>query len=256
MDLKSRLLPLFYRVPSLSRWTALYGKPAHDGDGMAIWGRSVPFADPAFANAYIATTQFTTDRLRRMDIRWRAYVCCWAAKQALAVEGDFVECGVNTGILSGTICRYLAFGQLERQFWLLDTYEGIPDELAKETERGTVKSHNRHYSDVWEIANMNFAAFKNTTLVRGKVPGTLSEVKTDAVSYLSVDMNIAAPERSALEYFWPKMAPGGVIVLDDYGFAGHDEQRLSADEFAASVGHAVLALPTGQGLIIKTGRGI
>ena len=99
LSLKSRLLPLFYRVPSLSRWTALYGKPAHDGDGMAIWGRSVPFADPAFANAYIATTQFTTDRLRRMDIRWRAYVCCWAAKQALAVEGDFVECGVNTGIL-------------------------------------------------------------------------------------------------------------------------------------------------------------
>lgn len=220
---------------------------------MAIWGRNVPFADAAFAKAYSDTTQFTTDRLRRLDIRWRAYVCCWAAKQALATKGDFVECGVNTGILSGTICRYLSFGELDRKFWLLDTYEGIPDELAKETERGTVKSHNRHYSDVWEIANKNFAAFPNTQLVRGKVPGTLADVKTDAISYLSIDMNIAAPERAALEHFWPNLAVGGVVVLDDYGFAGHDEQRLSADEFAASVRHMILALPTGQGLIVKSG---
>jgi predicted O-methyltransferase YrrM len=71
------------------------------------------------------------------------------------------------------------------------------------------------------------------------------------VAYLSLDMNIAAPERAALEHFWPKLVRGGVIVLDDYGWAAYSEQKASMDEFAAAHGIQVCCLPTGQGLIVK-----
>lgn len=64
-------------------------------------------------------------------------------------------------------------------------------------------------------------------------------------------MNCAAPERAAAEYFWERLAPGGVILSDDYGFAGFESQRQALDEFAAARGVQVMALPTGQGLIIK-----
>jgi hypothetical protein len=48
------------------------------------------------------------------------------------------------------------------------------------------------------------------------------------------------------------MVPGGMIVLDDYGYANsHTEQKEKHDQFAASKGVKVLALPTCQGLIIK-----
>jgi hypothetical protein len=65
-------------------------------------------------------------------------------------------------------------------------------------------------------------------------------------------MNCAIPEQEALRYFWPKMESGGIIVLDDYGFSGHESQKRVADEFAVSVGAKVLSLPTGQGLILKS----
>jgi hypothetical protein len=79
----------------------------------------------------------------------------------------------------------------------------------------------------------------------------LHSVNIDKVCYLSIDMNIAYPERKAIEHFWPKLSPGAFVVLDDYGFYGYEEQMATLDQFAESVGVKILALPTGQGLIIK-----
>jgi hypothetical protein len=66
-------------------------------------------------------------------------------------------------------------------------------------------------------------------------------------------MNCVYPEISAAEYFWNKIAPGGIIVLDDYGFDKHINQKEAFDEFANKRGIQVLSLPTGQGLIFKPG---
>ena len=53
------------------------------------------------------------------------------------------------------------------------------------------------------------------------------------------------------EAIWDRLTPGGMIVLDDYGFGGHEEQRAAWDAFTAARGARVLALPTGQGLISR-----
>jgi hypothetical protein len=64
-------------------------------------------------------------------------------------------------------------------------------------------------------------------------------------------MNCVAPEIAAAEYFWDKLVPGAVVILDDYGWEAHYEQKLAFDRFAARKGVMVLTLPTGQGLIFK-----
>lgn len=65
-------------------------------------------------------------------------------------------------------------------------------------------------------------------------------------------MNCTIPEIAAAEFFWPKMSTGAVIVLDDYGHQGFDEQHLAFDEFARKKRVPILCLPTGQGLIVKS----
>jgi hypothetical protein len=54
-----------------------------------------------------------------------------------------------------------------------------------------------------------------------------------------------------LEYFYPKLVPGGVVLFDDYGHRGHHLQKELADEYASTQGAAILTLPTGQGLLVK-----
>lgn len=64
-------------------------------------------------------------------------------------------------------------------------------------------------------------------------------------------MNCAEPEIAAIEFFWPKLETGAIVVLDDYGLNGHINQKIAMDEFARSKGIKILTLPTGQGLIVK-----
>jgi hypothetical protein len=59
------------------------------------------------------------------------------------------------------------------------------------------------------------------------------------------------PEIAAMEFFWDKLVPGALIVLDDYGWIGHYLQKEAIDEFLAPRNVKALTLPTGQGLIIK-----
>lgn len=47
-----------------------------------------------------------------------------------------------------------------------------------------------------------------------------------------------------------RVAPGAVIVFDDYGWLGCRPQRLAEDAWLAKRGYRVLELPTGQGLVV------
>jgi len=182
---------------------------------------------------------------------WRTYTCCWAAEQALRVEGDFVECGVNLGGLSRTIVDYVDFNNVDKDFYLFDTYRGLDPALSIKGEEALLAHHNSIYYDCYEEAKANFKDFPRCKLVRGSVPESLEQVKIDKVAYLSIDMNCTVPEVAALRYFWPKLSPGAIVVLDDYAWVPHHLQKKGIDEFMAETGVAVLSMPTGQGLIVK-----
>ena len=79
----------------------------------------------------------------------------------------------------------------------------------------------------------------------------MTQIDSKKIAYLSIDLNNVIPEIAAAEYFWNRMMPGGMILLDDYGFKGFEEQHIAFDDFAKEKGTQVLSLPTGQGLIIR-----
>ena len=64
-------------------------------------------------------------------------------------------------------------------------------------------------------------------------------------------MNCAPPEVAAAEYFWDRLLPGAVVLLDDYAYLGFGVQKSAMDAFAAAKGVAICSLPTGQGLLLK-----
>jgi O-methyltransferase len=163
-----------------------------------------------------------------MDLRWRVFVACWAAQHAKSLTGDFVECGVNRGGMARAVVEYVGFSTLDKEFYPFD------------------------YTECFEAVKQTFAQFSNVRVIRGVVPNTLANVESDRVAYLSIDMNCVEPEIAAAEFFWERISPSGVIVLDDYCYSEHyGLQNKAFDEFARSHNVEVLALPTGQGLIFK-----
>ena len=108
-------------------------------------------------------------------------------------------------------------------------------------------------TDIYSDVVKNFSEFKNVKIVKGIVPESLSTVDINRVAYLSIDMNNAAPEIAAVNYFWDRLSPGAPILLDDYGFINYETQKHAFDAWANEHNVQILALPTGQGLIIKPG---
>lgn len=216
-------------------------------DGLATIHNSDFRSDPKFAAAYEAGRR--TGSWGDSDIHWRAYVACWAAERGASLEGDFVECGVNRGGLAMTVYEFVGFDRLDRTFFLLDTFEGLVERCITERERDLGVTAGG-YEHCWDAVQETFRG-KRVRLVRGVVPDTLPEVTAEKIAYLSIDMNCVAPEIAAAEAFWPRLSSGAVMLLDDYGWPGHIEQKRAFDAFASARGVRVLPLPTGQGIVIK-----
>jgi len=231
-------------------WELVPGGFTYNQDGLATVTNCDFLNDPRFQEAYRLGEQ--TGSWQDAKIHWRVHVLCWAADRASRLEGDFVECGVNRGGFSRAIMHFVDFPKLGKTFYLLDTFRGLEDRLVSDAERkrGIGVGKWFQYKECYEEVCETFEGFP-VIIVRGVVPETLPQVKTAKVCYLSIDMNCAAPEIAAAEYFWDKLVSGAVIVLDDYGWGGHEEQKLAFDRFAARKGVMVLSLPTGQGLIFK-----
>jgi O-methyltransferase len=116
----------------------------------------------------------------------------------------------------------------------------------KKTERLT------WYKDLsYESVRENFSEFKNVHITKGAVPDSLGSVHIPHICYLSLDMNCTLPEIEAANFFWEKLVPGGMILLDDYAYSGYEEQNRAFNSFAAEKCTEILSFPTGQGLILK-----
>ena len=214
-------------------------------------------ADPRFQSAY----QRAVRASRGVDPNtgWRIHVGLWAASMASRIPGDFVECGVNAGFLSSAILSYLDWNNLGKRFYLVDTFEGpVLRQFSREeieSGRGDVArqalSSGAYVTDI-ERVRRNYAEWNQIEVVQGCVPEVLPAIDTsNRIAFLHLDMNCAYPEQAALEYFWERLAPGAMVLFDDYAYRGYEQQAAAIDRVASNVGATVLSLPTGQGIIVK-----
>ena len=204
--------------------------------------------DPDFVRAYGRGIEASGD----LRWRWRVHIGLWAASTAVKLPGDFVECGVNRGFLSTAIMEYLDWDNVGKQFWLLDTFQGIDLSQLEGDELEVARTRN----EVMNLADADsvrtwFSQWRNVNVVVGTVPTTLSEVRAEQVAYLHLDMNSSPPEVAALEYFW-ELLPRAVVLLDDSGYLGYEAQRHAMQALARRRNLAIASLPTGQGLLIRT----
>lgn len=216
--------------------------------------------DPAFLAAY----QRGVEASHGVDpqFEWRVHVALWAATAAARLPGDFVECGVNAGFISSAIMHRLDWRELDKQFYLIDTFDGpaVSQFSQEEIHHGRRAIAEKAlaagaYVTSVDTVRSNFAEWPSAVVVQGRIPEVLATLDIGRVAFLHIDLNCALPERAALAFFWERLSPGALVLLDDYAYFGHECQALAIDELAQSLGVEVLSLPTGQGLILKPSAG-
>jgi len=237
------------RIKKILRGTSGSHKITYNQDGLSTVHNNGFMKDTAFAKAEQAGASTGS----WSDIHWRVHTILWAASHCKNIEGDFVECGSNKGGFARAICEYLSFKDVNKDFYLLDTFKGLATTHFNENEKkaGRDVVLQDAYTDCYSEVVKTFQPFTNVKIIRGTVPETLVDVKSDKIAFLSVDMNCVEPELAALNFFWDKLSTGGMIVLDDYAYVDYYHQYEAHNKWASTKGIKILSLPTGQGLIVK-----
>jgi len=217
----------------------------YESDGIATMHFSPFLQDRDFLARYstVATTWPT-------DIRWRLWILTRSAARCAALDGAFAEFGVYRGG-----CAYMVLSETPphtgRSFYLFDTFEGIPDSNLTNAEIQAGFAGRLADTSLNEVRSRLDPWRERLRIVVGDVFKTLPEIDTGPIAFAHIDLNAAAPTELVLRYTWDRLVASGIVVFDDYGFGGYEDQRLLIDRFFDARNDAVIALPTGQALAIR-----
>jgi hypothetical protein len=230
------------------------------GDRLLSLGKSMGFLEnPAFAGAYarIKGSHQYDQYASPHTVAWRLHTLVWAAQSGLALDGDFVECGVFKGDFAWMVTQMTNFTQQAKTFYLYDTFSGFAANYSSADDfpdaPGFFDFANRVYNDptIYEEVVQKFRDMPNVRIVRGVLPDTLAEACPERIAFLHIDLNSPAAEIATLERLFDRVVSNGIIVFDDYGWHLFRKQKEAEDAFMAARGHQILELPTGQGMVVK-----
>ncbi len=230
------------------------------GDRLLTLDKSVSFRDDPNFKAAVKGTDSSTGENQYTSpdgISWRYNTLIWAARQALQIEGDFIECGVYRGDMSWVITEMVNLRAHGRKMYLYDTFSGFSSKYSSSEDYPDAPQFFAFANDsygkagLYEEVSTRFKGKSYVNVIRGVVPDALVDTAPTKIAFLHLDLNSPSAERAALDYLYDRISPGGVIVFDDYGWSIFRKQKEAADEFLASKGLCALELPTGQGLAVK-----
>lgn len=239
------------RLPGPCTFVVFWGQPSYTakgGDNLSTLNDPVFLLDTRFQSAYDRGVQAVG---WDYSIKWRVHVLIWAAETTSRLEGDFVELGTGRGMVMSSVLSYVDWNDLGKRAWLFDTFTPYNVDKVTGERRGSI---NPHYADSVEAVQDNFSTWSNVNIIPGELPGSLERAEIDRVAFLHVDLNAAEPEVESVRRLWPKVVLGGIVVFDDYVNRGRHEQFRGLKQVAEELGFGIVALPTGQGLAVKTQR--
>jgi len=157
------------------------------------------------------------------------------------LPGPIIEIGCAAGSTTVFVNRHLDELQDRRRYVCIDTFDGFTDEdIAVETERGkdehTLVAPFKTYRKAWFDRTMQNNGINRVTSIQADV-NTFDFSPYEAISFCLVDVDLARPVAKALREVFPRMAPGGIIVVDDCRADNIFDGALEAyTDFCAEIG--------------------
>lgn len=148
---------------------------------------------------------------------------CIEAVERDGVKGDFIE----TGVWRGGACIFAKalfdMYRSDRKVWVADSFQGLPKPnaaLYPEDEGDDLYALEQlRVSE--EAVRENFERFglldEKVVFLKGWFKDTLPEAPIDRLSIVRLDGDMYESTMDGLKHLYPKLSPGGFLIIDDYG---------------------------------------
>jgi hypothetical protein len=155
-------------------------------------------------------------------------------------KSNFVECGIFAG---GSVFFTADF--CNKKYIAIDSFEGL-------SSPGEFDSQYFKKNDLTcsiDIAKNTLKSFNHVEIVKGWVPDVFNTIEDLTYCYVHIDVDLYEPTKKSIEYFWPKLISGGVLICDDYGSKKTPGARKAMNEYFKDF--QMLELVTGQCIVFK-----
>jgi O-methyltransferase len=186
---------------------------------------------------------------------------------ARRVPGAIVECGVwRGGSMMGVALTLLRLGEATRDLHLFDTFDGMTEPGEEDVKQGgesaaDVLGRSSRDSSVWGVASLDEVRAtllgvgyprERIHFVEGPVEETLPRQAPDEIALLRLDTDWYSSTKHELVHLYPRLARGGVLIIDDYAY--WRGARQAVDEYVAENELALLLIRIDHGarVAIKT----
>ncbi len=141
------------------------------------------------------------------------------------------------GVYRGEFARLVNALFIERKLYLFDTFTGFdPAELEREEALG-FRDPTKDFKDT-DVATV-LAAMphpENCVVREGRFPGTADGID-EAFAFVSIDVDLSTPTLEGLRYFYPRLAPGGFLMVHDYNnHRNYPGPRAAVERFCTQEG--------------------
>lgn len=206
----------------------------------------------------ISSTPLDDNRLYFSKRRIRFYNTIQLLRYNQGLEGAIIECGCFRGLSSFLMCNFLRLHNPRftgGDFFVVDSFEGLSQPTQEDetqvagTLAGKFFAGAGHFATGMETVRNVLSEFPDVTLVKGWIPEVLSTLPERKYRFVHIDLDLYVPIKTALEYFYPRLVGGGMIVVDDYGSLYWPGAKHAVDEFCAEHGKRFLNISTAQAVI-------
>jgi hypothetical protein len=188
------------------------------------------------------------------ELMWRHFIVYWTAAYAVSScagkEVNLVECGVCDGLTAYFAMNAAQSLGSEWHGYLYDAWEGMKAEQLLPSESNMAGNYS--YLNVESTRRNLISLAPHLTFNQGFIPESLRAARNpDSVNWLHIDLNSANATLAALDFFADNLAPGAVVLFDDYGSVRYADTKRLVDNCLSSLQGILLPFPTGQGAFIK-----
>lgn len=228
-----------------------------DEDAKVLWESD----DIQFNRIYIDSLFRTKTTCSPFERRNRFYTLTELLQTVLHLEGAIAECGCFKGLSSLLMLNCIKnrnYSYVGQDFYIYDSFEGLSepseeDKISNENQsnlnlRNTNLSKQGMFSADEGQVRQTMREFPGVTLKKGWIPGSLKDEKKRKYRFVHVDVDLYDPTHGALEYFWPLMVEGGIIICDDYNWPG---ARRAVIEFSEKHNASIKTTENNQAYFIK-----
>jgi hypothetical protein len=175
----------------------------------------------------------------------RLYALAFNLRQLMAegVPGDCAELGVFRGNSASVIAHYAR--RAGKTTYLFDTFAGF---ARSDLDASVPESLITAFDDTGVERVARLVGREGVEFCQGHFPASIPPALHDArFCLVHIDCDLYAPARAALEFFYPRLNPGGMLILHDYANPTWEGIRRAADAFLADRPERLVLLPDKSG---------